>query len=202
MARRTERLISWLGPDPPRVDVAHVTLGDGELSAHGSSTCAAHVLTYRVETGPRWITRALDVRIGGDGWWRTLQLHRSSAGVWSAWRADASRPPIELDVSGLDDALDCDLGLCPLTNSMPVLREGLIAASRRGERRRADLTMAWVSVPELDVTAQVQTYEAAAPTAAGNARIRFASEDFAEHIEVDDDGIVLDYPSIGTRLFW
>jgi len=198
------RLITWQGPEPRRIDVAHVHLGADRLSAHGSSTCADHVLTYRLRTGAAWVTRELDVAVEGDGWRRTLMLRRSQSGHWSARRRESSRAGPETDeqvaLPDLDTALDCDLGLCPLTNTMPILRTGLVAASQRGEVRRAELTMAWVSVPDLRVTSSAQVYESGVPVVGGGARIRFSSEGFAAHIEVDGDGLVASYPSIGRRL--
>jgi hypothetical protein len=83
---------------------------------------------------------------------------------------------------------------------MPVLREDLIEASRRGEQRRVELTMAWVAVPELDVMSSAQRYDAGVPVVAGGAQIRFEAGSFHEHIEVDADGLVVSYPSIGRRL--
>jgi hypothetical protein len=198
------RLLAWLGPDPTRVDVAHVELGSDQLRARGSSVTSAYVLTYELVTGARWVTRRLDVRIDGDRWRRTLSLRRSPGGEWTSSRADL---PTEgepqsraFDHPELAEALDCDLGLCPLTNTMPILREGLVDASRRGEPRRAELTMAWVAVPELEVVPSEQWYDAGVPVAGGGAQIQFQAGSFREHIEVDADGLVVSYPSIGRRL--
>ena len=198
------RLVTWLGPEPRRVDVAHVRLDTDRLSAHGSSTCASHVVTYRLRTGAAWVTRALDVAVEGDGWCRTLTLRRTQSGHWSARRCESSDSGPETDepvvLPDLDAALDCDLGLCPLTNTMPILRAGLVEASQRGEARRAELTMAWVSVPDLRVTSSAQVYESGVPVVGGGAQVHFTSEGFAAHIEVDADGLVASYPSIGRRL--
>ncbi len=60
--------------------------------------------------------------------------------------------------------------------------------------------MAWVAVPELIVTASPQSYDAGTTIAGGGAQIRFASGGFVEHIEVDADGVVVSYPSIGNQL--
>jgi hypothetical protein len=63
-----------------------------------------------------------------------------------------------------------------------------------------ELTMDWVSVPELEVATARQVYESGRPTATGGAQIGFASDGFAEHIHVDCDGVVIDYPSIAQRI--
>ena len=150
------KLVGWTGPEPMRIDVASVRLRADQLSAHGSSATEDYVLTYRLATVPHWITRRLDVRVDGDGWWRRLTLERDVGGRWSSsTEASGEGEPVTTvaEHDELEGALDCDLALCPLTNTMPVLRHGLLEASRAGERRRVDLTMAWVSVPELEVVA-------------------------------------------------
>ena len=95
---------------------------------------------------------------------------------------------------GVDGARDCDLGLCPLANTMPVLRHDLHRAP--GER---EFLMAWVSVPELSVRPSPQTYTHLERTGAGG-RVRFASGDFRSDLLFDEDGLVVDYPSLARRL--
>ncbi len=194
-------MVAWTGPDPERIDVAHLRLDADRLSAHGTSTTADYALTFHLRTDPRWITRQLDVRVDGDGWWRALTLHRDERGNWTSRLLDASggEDPRVTDRRHADlaDALDCDLALCPVTNTMPVLREQMLDASRLGEHRWAELTMAWVAVPELEVERSVQRYESGVAVAGGGAQIRFQSGAFVEHIEFDADGVVVSYPSIG-----
>ncbi|MQA85859.1 MAG: hypothetical protein GEV03_14860 [Streptosporangiales bacterium] len=100
----------------------------------------------------------------------------------------------------LTGALDCDLGLCPLTNTMPILREGLVGPSGRTDGRSVKLTMAWVSVPDLCVSASEQVYRADAAPSGEGALVGFSAGDFATLIEVDADGIVASYPGIGRRI--
>jgi len=62
-----------------------------------------------------------------------------------------------------------------------------------------DLTMAWVSLPDLTVHADPQRYEHLAP-----GRVRFVSldpaSDFAADLELDAEGLVLRYPQIAERV--
>ncbi|MEV8593894.1 putative glycolipid-binding domain-containing protein [Streptomyces sp. NPDC052012] len=60
-----------------------------------------------------------------------------------------------------------------------------------GERR---FLMAWVAVPDLDVRPSRQTYTHVAP-----GRVRFASGDFSSELEVDAEGLVVDYPLPARR---
>jgi uncharacterized protein len=198
-------LLAWWGPDPPRIDVAHLRLAEDRLGAHGTSTTDTYALSYRLVTGASWVTRRLDVRVDGDGWWRALSLRRADDGTWTTRHVGSgddtgSVDEPEVTRADLRDALDCDLGLCPVTNTMPVLRHGLVQASRAGATRRVDLTMAWVSVPELEVVASAQHYDSGVAVAGGGAQIRYESGEFVEDIEFDAGGLVVSYPSIGRRI--
>jgi hypothetical protein len=187
------RFYTWQGIDPPRIEVAYARFETDHLVARGTSTCEDYVLMWSLTTGPAWVTRALSVRARGDGWERALDLRRSDDGAWSA-------APGEHALDEVRDVLDCDLGLCPFTNTMPVLRHDLIGAAQRGESRVVDLVMAWVAVPELTVHPSPQRYVALGPAADSGARIGFESEDFATTIEFDRDAVVRDYPDLATRL--
>src|SRR5438874_13692081 len=113
---------------------AEITLATGRLDATGVAIGTDPVpyrLDYRLETTAGFVTTRLDVRTQGEGWQRSLDLRRTHAGAWVAESSAASEgasDPGSLPAAGataemlreLDEALDCDLGLCPVTNSMPV----------------------------------------------------------------------------------
>jgi len=208
VAAQTVRVLAWKGPDPVRVDAAHATLGPDSLTARGTSAVADYVVDWVLETGAAWVTRRLSVRTRGDGWVRTrgdgwvrsLELGRDADGSWSAVRQHDGQRAGRLDVSGLDGALDCDLGLCPFTNTMPVLRHDLVASAQRGESRLVELVMAWVGVPDLTVQVSPQCYTSLGPASDGGAMIGFASGDFETTIEFDRDGLVRVYPGLASRL--
>jgi hypothetical protein len=90
----------------------------------------------------------------------------------------------------LDDADFFDLGWSPLFNTLPVIKDGLLQS---GPPR--DYVMRWVDVPSLEVSRSEQRYEPL-----GNGLVRFAAGDFIAEIEFDDDGFVLNYPGIATRV--
>jgi hypothetical protein len=215
------RLVAWRGIDPDRLDTARLESGPASLSAHGNSLTRDYRLTYLLETGDDWVTRRLDVRVEGRGWWRALRLRRDDDGIWSGQTDSGSEPAdlaLGLDPTGLDPtlgldsrgivdsdalrgALDCDLGLCPLTNTMPVLRHGLVDAARKGLTDPVNLTMAWVSVPDLAVHRSDQSYTPAANESDDTVFLEFRAADFTARIELDGDGLVVNYPFIGRRVF-
>ncbi|HEX8857479.1 MAG TPA: putative glycolipid-binding domain-containing protein [Actinomycetes bacterium] len=219
-----QRAIAWHKEDPAGAEYAEVTLGAEVLFASGvaiGGEPGAYRLDYSLETGPGFVTTRLQVTARGQGWRRTLDLRRDPAGAWTAaTTADGEAPdglappgaasaggaepagpaglpaPAAGRISWLDGALDCDLGLSPLTNSMPALRHRLLE-----EDGSADLLMAWVSVPDLGVRASRQRYTALRDRPGGRL-IRFESLDsgFTAELAFDADGLVVDYPGIGRQL--
>jgi hypothetical protein len=93
-----------------------------------------------------------------------------------------------LDVE-LGDADFFDLGLSPLFNSLPVIRDDLLDVGTPHT-----YVMRWVDVPSLEVTESEQRYEPL-----GNGLIRFRAGDFSADIRFDGAGFVLDYPGLATR---
>jgi hypothetical protein len=192
------RILHWRGPEPQRVDTAFVSLETDSLTAHGTSLTASYTLDFRLTTGPRWVTRQLDVRTRGDGWWRSLLLRRSDEGDWRAHWDGAGGTDLPDGLPDLETSLDCDLGLCPLTNTMPILRHDFVGAAHRGEAGSRLLLMAWVSVPDLAVRRSEQHYTASDPVAfGGGALVSCASERFRTTLETDAEGVIVNYPGLG-----
>jgi uncharacterized protein len=164
-----------------------VRLEAGRLSARGTQIGAEpepYRLDYQLETGDRWVTESLYVEARSHDWERRLVLVRDRVGGWSA-----NGEPL----ADLDGAIDCDLGLCPLTNTMPVLREGLL---ERGAEAR-DFVMAWVAVPALTVHRSEQRYEPMDPCT-----VRYVGKhrDFVGELTFDADGLVVRYPGLAERV--
>jgi hypothetical protein len=90
---------------------------------------------------------------------------------------------------GLGEADFFDLGWSPLFNSLPVLRDGLLAG---GAPR--DYVMRWVDVPSLEITTSEQRYEPL-----GDGLVRFRAGTFTADVRFDADGFVVDYPGIARR---
>jgi hypothetical protein len=190
-------MLIWAGTDEWRAEVAHVQQGEGRFRATGVQVGIGPVpyrVDYVLETGDAWVTRTLEVTAAGDGWRRSLLLTRDPRGRWTA-QGDAAGavdlPAPGGDTAGLDGAVDCDLGLSPLSNSMPILRHGLLHHGAGA----VECTMAWVSVPDLSLHRSSQRYEHLRTTSTG-AVVRFSSGDFTADLQVDADGFVVDYPEL------
>ena len=111
------------------------------------------------------------------------------------WRLDARR--LELEVVGgsratveLEDADFFDVFASPFFNSLPVMRDGLLAG---GSAR--DYIMRFVRVPSLEVVPSDQRYEPL-----GDRVVRYSSGSFAANIEFDADGFVTLYEGFLERV--
>jgi hypothetical protein len=184
----TSRVLTWDVTASRGYETAWADFDGDTLRARGRAVGTSpepYWISYELDTGEGFVTRRLLVTAETAARTRTLDLRHDGRGGWTA---DGERLP------DMDGALDCDLGLCPLTNTMPVLRHGL----HRGPGEQ-EFLMAWVSVPGLTVRRSRQTYTHLARTDGGG-RVRFASGDFRCDLEFDGDGCVVDYPGLARRL--
>ncbi|WP_435737849.1 putative glycolipid-binding domain-containing protein [Cellulosimicrobium sp. PMB13] len=206
----TTRHVAWRGwdDDPDRLEAATVTLHENRLDALGTSRATDHVTAWALTTGPGWVTQRLEISSRGVGWSRHLTLTRLPDGAWQADVQASGRAPDDLPAPGitdpreLDGAVDCDIALCPVTNTMPILRLGLLGAD--APPRETPFVMAWVDVPSLQVLRSDQVYAARTPvdTTTGHGTVTYtsATRDFTADLTVDADGIVVDYPQLARRI--
>ncbi len=200
------RAITWISERGAEFTLADVStaadVSGGLLCATGVAVGAdplPYRLDYELDCGDGYVTRWLSVRAQGAGWQRKLELSRDPDGGWTVEASadgDPARPlpPPGGDPASFREALDCDLGMSPLTNTMPVLRHGLLAGGGR-----VDCLMAWVSVPDLAVLSSAQSYAFVRREAADLSVIRFESGAFTADVVFDSEGLVVDYPGIGKR---
>ena len=144
----THRAVAWVKDDPFGVEFAETGIARTRLNAAGVAIGTAPLpyrLDYELETGAGFVTARLNVTSRGAGWHRELELRRGGDGVWDiavGSSGDVDLPPAGGEAAPLGQALDCDLELSPVTNTMPILRHRLLHGGGPVE-----LTMAWVAVP-------------------------------------------------------
>jgi hypothetical protein len=198
-----DRFIVWDKEDGYGSEAAGVTLLDDRLRARGIQIGfrpLPYRLDFTLDTGAGWVTERIAVTARGEGWSRSLDLQRSAGGTWSietTVEGEVDLPPPGGDVATFAEALDCDLGLCPVTNTMPVLRHGLLENDGS-----IDFVMAWVSVPDLAVRRSGQRYTTLPREPGGWRRIEYRSLDsgFVSGLSYDEDGLVVDYPQLARRV--
>lgn len=119
---------------------------------------------------------------------RHLTINRTEDGYWLL---DTGSGGTRTEFGG---ALDIDLALSSLFNSLPIRRLGLHRES--GEHT---LPMVFVSLPELEVELVEQQYRTVSTLEEGRAVVGFGWGDFAADLTLDEDGVVLSYPGISQR---
>jgi uncharacterized protein len=176
--------ILWQDVDTGALDRCRLETGPDGLLLSGVVLTAAHGtpldVRYRVEAGPDGLTRRVELELDGGATRRVLLA--DGAGTWR-WDGGPALP----EVAG---ALDVDLTVTPATNTLPIRR---LAALEPGQS--ADLRMAWVQFPGLEVIPSAQRYQRLAPD-----RWRFSTGDFQADLLVDPDGLVLDYGGLFRSL--
>ena len=175
--------VLWQDVTTGALDRCRLETGPDGLRLSGVVLTAAHGtpldVRYLVETDPDGLTRRVELALDGGAVHRVLLADGTGR-----WRWEDG--PELAEVAG---ALDVDLAVTPATNTLPIRRLGLDVG------QAADLSMAWVRFPGLEVLASAQRYERLAPD-----RWRFSSGDFTAELLVDPDGLVLDYAGLFRSL--
>ncbi len=181
-----ERVLRWAGTAEAGLEHLVLRTGDGiraEAVVIGGPAEAPFGLRYTIICDPGWSLRAVSVALAGEEW--ELRLLSDGRGNW----ADGSGRSLPL----LAGCLDLDLAATPFTNTLPIRRLGL----RAGESR--DLRVVYLPVPELQPLVVTQRYTCLAE----GRRYQFEGlgTGFSAELEVDPDGLVVDYPGLFHRVF-
>jgi uncharacterized protein len=195
------RFLLWRGVDEWLTESAQVSLGESGLSATGiqlGAEPAPFRVDYRLEALERYVTSELELTATAEGWSRHLLLSHDGSGGWSAEvsdQGDVPGGPWDGELPDLSEARDIDIQNSPLTNTMPILREGFQAGGS------GDFVMAFVQLPTLRVEASPQRYEHIREAEQGSV-VRYISRDgdFTADLELDRDGLLEFYPRLARRV--
>lgn len=138
----------------------------------------ASFVEYEGRCDSRWHTRRADVSGWiGDAAFR-VQIDADGHG---GWRRDGVPQPV------VQGCLDVDLGFTPSTNTLPIRRHALAVGAS------FQVTAAWLSFPELELTTLAQTY-----LRESERRYRYESNRgaFTARLDVNDDGVVTHYSGL------
>ncbi|MCA1492428.1 putative glycolipid-binding domain-containing protein [Sinorhizobium alkalisoli] len=148
----------------------------------GERDSVAYGVRYRIDCDAGWRVTALTVETM-DG--RSLHLLSDGSGHWRT--AEGAALP------RFDGCIDVDLAGTPFTNTLPIRRLGL--DSRFGT---VTLRMLYVPFDTFEPSVDGQRY-----TCIEDGRLyRYAADDlsFTADLPVDEDGLVIDYPTLFGRL--
>jgi uncharacterized protein len=169
----------WRGVEVESLERARVD-EDAQVRIESVIDSARGRYSYEIVCGRDWTFRSLHLEaLAGH---RAFDLTRDAAGVW---RLDGEERP------DLAEAVDLDLAISPLTNTLPIRRLDLAVDDE------ADIVTAYISFPDLEIVPDPQRY-----TRLDEDLYLYESldSDFSAEITVDARGYVLEYPELFERL--
>jgi hypothetical protein len=173
------------------MESVRVQLSGNRIKAYGRIVSAAtpsgpaFSASYDLVTDETGATKRLSLTMTLAERERQLSIARDEEGMWLVrdHQNQTSR-------AAFDGALDVDVVFSPFFNALPIRRTGLF---QRAES--LDVPVVYVRLPEL--TVELETISYASTGAAG---INLKSPVAETTITVDDDGFILDYPGLATRI--
>lgn len=134
-----------------------------------------YLVSYAVALAPDWQTRDVGVNVLKPDGRESVDLVVGE----ERWTRGGE------DLPALAGCVDVDLSFTPATNTLPIRRLGLSVGAS------ADIDVAWLRWPQLDVVRAHQTYERLTEV-----RYRFTQENFTAEVAVDPEGLVTEYADI------
>jgi len=141
----------------------------------------AFAVQYRIECDLEWRVRKFEIQKIGE---RALRLASDGAGNWF----DESG----VSLPNLAGAIDIDISITPFTNTLPIRRLSFAAGQSH------EIVAVYLQLPGLTVTTDRQRYTCIQP----GKLFKYESidSDFTRDVEVDDRGLVVNYPGLFRRL--
>lgn len=179
------RQVRWTSEEGGGIEhLAFDARADGyyvESTLIGERNGKPYGLYYRVKCDLRWRTLHAYLKVTGGA---ELELRGDGEGNWRDGH-DLALPP-------MSGCIDIDIAATPYTNTLPIRRLALA----QGERR--PIPVLFISTPDLDISRVDQAYTCVEL----NRAYRYEGVDtgFAAELKVDEDGLVLDYPTMFTRV--
>jgi uncharacterized protein len=140
----------------------------------------SYTATYSIACDHSWRTRKCEIELTEKQ--KRLRLELDGSGKWLQESCNMAE---------LNGAIDVDISATPFTNTLPILR------LRLKENQSDEISVAYVSVPELSVSLKRQRYTCLIP----GKLYRFEQFDisFIREIDIDENGLVLVYPGLFKR---
>ncbi len=175
--------LAWATMDGPGLEHVIVRSADAGFRAESQLITAEDDpfrASYELDCDVEWRVRSLSVQVATSAGERALGLSVTSDGRWTV---DGQARP------DLDGCVDLDINRTPLTNTLPIRRLSWSPGVP------VDLSIAYVSLPELEVRAVQQRY-----TLLDQDLYRYESGTFSADLPVDKHGFVTDYPGLWRRV--
>lgn len=178
------RDIFWAPVGDLGLEHCRLTMGASRQLAEGSILRVlddtAYRIGYKVIADGTWTFRRLEISVT-DG--RSLTLESNEDG---AWRSNGENAP---ELAG---CIDIDIQVTPFTNSLPIRRIDF------EPEVPVPLKVAYIPLPSLEPRVVEQRY-----TRQDDGRYLYEGlfRDFQAPLQVDEDGVVIDYPDTFQRVY-
>jgi uncharacterized protein len=178
--------IMWTPWNEPGLEHLHLLEQDGNVLVDsviiGVSNHMPFRLRYEMVCDSNWRVKELSLALlsAKD---KSIKLQADGQGHWTTNTGDP--------VSSLEACIDCDISATPFTNTLPIRRLAL----KPGQS--AELLVAYVVIPELELKSDRQRYTCLAWNAGGGLyRYEGLASGFSAELQVDSDGLVIDYQDL------
>ncbi|MHA6690785.1 putative glycolipid-binding domain-containing protein [Devosia sp. A449] len=172
-----DRSVRWRGLAPASLEHCHIIATARDTRIRSTLITPDYGLAYRLKLDEAGHIRTARLE-RTDG--TVLELFSDGAGNWSDDRAEP--------LAALRGCIDLDIWPTPLTNSLPIWRcQWTTDVPQR-------FAMVWINADDMSLRRSEQLY-----TQRDATHFRFQSADFEALLEIDADGLVLNYPGLFTR---
>lgn len=181
----------WITPDEPGLDHVILESSPTAVRADGFLLGIAYAhpfrLRYQLECDATYQVQRAELRVEGNGE-PTLTLVREANGTWHDGQGN--------DYPQLAGCTEIDIEVSPITNTLPIRRLALEVG------QSGIIRVVYITLPTLEFSVHQQEYTRL-PDQDGNQRYRYQSltTEFVAEIEVDAEGLVVDYPDIWKRVW-
>ncbi|MYR07437.1 hypothetical protein GTV32_14485 [Gordonia sp. SID5947] len=182
-------MVTWRGEGADRLEQVRLHVTGARIKAYGRIIAAASKeheafsASYELVTNDSGVTKRLSVNLLRASGETQLGITRDGE---NNWLVQTSEGTIREDFNGAEDV---DLALSPMFNALPIRRHGL--QSGAGE---IDVPVAYLYLPAGIVEPATLHYTAS------EGSIAVVSPVATSTLTVDDNGFVVDYPGLATRV--
>ncbi|WP_343304841.1 putative glycolipid-binding domain-containing protein [Chitinophaga niabensis] len=153
---------------------------DGTIVGYGEDTPFS--VNYDIILDRLWQVSSLEMAVEKAGEYSWISLQRDQDGVWT--QSGHTRPEWA-------KCIDIDISLTPLTNTLPINRLQLEPKDRR------EIDVLYINIFKDEIKPVKQFY-----TNLGDDIYKYEGvfRDFTADLKVDEDGLVIDYPTLFSRI--
>ena len=178
--------IFWKGREYNSLENCIVEMNEDSTLVHSTIVGTYHEkmydVNYRIVTNQFWQTTSLEINFHINGIENGIKLEGDGRGNWKMNGEQCVR---------FNGCIDVDIPLTPFTNTLPIRR------LRLSHGRSQEIRVLYCDLLEDDIRPVCQKYVCLSDTTYHYENI---PNDFEADIEVDDEGIVVDYPFLFERI--